>query len=100
MRRSDTDAIPRKAEALIRSRVGRRTATGPRRVRHPHARGFARLGRGGPGRGTGDVPIGEVSTADDDEADNVFEDDPPRFAAIEEEAPSRWLASDYGRWGS
>ena len=50
--------------------------------------------------GTGDVLIGEVSTVNDDETDNVFEDDLPRFAAIEEdEAPWRWLVSDYGGWG-
>ena len=62
--------------------------------------GVSHAFRGGArsGGGTGDVPIGEVSTADDDEADNVSEDDPPRFAAIEE-ALWRWLVGDDGRWG-
>ena len=50
--------------------------------------------------GDGDVLIGEVSTVNDDVTDNVFEDRLPRFSAIEEdEAPWRWLVSDYGRWG-
>ena len=58
-------------------------------------------GEAGPGGGTGDVLIGEVSTVNDDETDNVFEDDLPRFASIEEdEAPWRWLVSDYGTWGA
>ena len=48
-----------------------------------------------------DVLIGEVSTVNDDVTDNVFEDELPRFSAIEEdEAPWRWLVSDYGSWGT
>ena len=47
-----------------------------------------------------DVLIGEVSTVNDDVTDNIFEEDLPRFAAIEEdETPWRWLVSDYGTWG-
>ena len=47
----------------------------------------------------GDVLIGEVSTVNDDVTDNVFEDELPRFADVEEdEAPWRWLVSDYGDW--
>ena len=49
----------------------------------------------------GDVLIGEVSTVNDDVTDNVFEEDLPRFSTIEEdEAPWRWLVSDYGSWGA
>jgi len=48
----------------------------------------------------GDVLIGEVSTVNDDETDNVFRDPLPRFAEIEEDAaPRRLLVSDYGRLG-
>ena len=44
----------------------------------------------------GDVLIGEVSTVNDDEADNWFRDPIGRFAEIEEDvAPLRLLASDY-----
>jgi D-lyxose ketol-isomerase len=47
----------------------------------------------------GDVLIGEVSTVNDDETDNVFAAPIGRFAAIEEdEAPAHLLVSDYGRW--
>ncbi len=44
----------------------------------------------------GDVLIGEVSTVNDDETDNVFRDPIGRFADItEDEAPSHLLVSDY-----
>jgi D-lyxose ketol-isomerase len=47
----------------------------------------------------GDVLIGEVSTVNDDEADNVFRDRVGRFAAVEEDAePAHLLVSDYARW--
>jgi D-lyxose ketol-isomerase len=48
----------------------------------------------------GDVFIGEVSTVNDDNTDNVF-DDPriARFGGIEEdEEPWHLLVSDYARW--
>ena len=46
-----------------------------------------------------DVLIGEVSTVNDDETDNVFEPPVARFAEIEEdEPPSRLLVSDYLTW--
>lgn len=46
----------------------------------------------------GDVLIGEVSTVNDDETDNIFRDPIGRFAKIEEdEAPKHLLVSDYGR---
>ncbi|MFK7869832.1 MAG: D-lyxose/D-mannose family sugar isomerase [Roseobacter sp.] len=44
----------------------------------------------------GDVLIGEVSTVNDDETDNIFREPIGRFATIEEdEDPSRLLVSDY-----
>lgn len=47
----------------------------------------------------GDVLIGEVSTVNDDETDNVFRDPIGRFATIEEDvAPNRLLVSDYATW--
>jgi D-lyxose ketol-isomerase len=47
----------------------------------------------------GDVLIGEVSTVNDDETDNIFAEPVSRFAEIEEdEAPWRLLVSDYDRW--
>jgi len=47
----------------------------------------------------GDVLIGEVSTVNDDETDNVFAEPVSRFAAIEEdEEPLRLLVSDYSKW--
>jgi len=47
----------------------------------------------------GDVLIGEVSTVNDDETDNIFCDPIGRFANIEEdEAPKHYLVSDYDRW--
>lgn len=47
----------------------------------------------------GDVLIGEVSTVNDDETDNVFRDPIGRFAQIEEDAaPLHLLVSDYAAW--
>ncbi len=47
----------------------------------------------------GDVLIGEVSTVNDDETDNIFRDPIGRFAEVEEdEAPLHLLVSDYPRW--
>ncbi|MEM6940901.1 MAG: D-lyxose/D-mannose family sugar isomerase [Pseudomonadota bacterium] len=47
----------------------------------------------------GDVLIGEVSTVNDDETDNVFKEPIGRFAAIEEDCdPKHLLVSDYGSW--
>ncbi len=47
----------------------------------------------------GDVLIGEVSTVNDDETDNIFRDPIGRFAEIEEdEAPRHLLVSDYVKW--
>lgn len=44
----------------------------------------------------GDVLIGEVSTVNDDETDNIFREPIGRFANVEEdEAPSHLLVSDY-----
>ena len=46
-----------------------------------------------------DVLIGEVSTVNDDETDNVFEEPVARFAEIEEDVvPTRLLVSDYRTW--
>lgn len=47
----------------------------------------------------GDVLVGEVSTTNDDQTDNRFEDPIGRFATVEEdEAPWRLLVSDYAAW--
>ncbi len=47
----------------------------------------------------GTVLIGEVSTVNDDETDNVFRDPIGRFAEIDEdEAPRHLLVSDYATW--
>jgi len=47
----------------------------------------------------GDVLIGEVSTVNDDEADNIFRDPIGRFATIDEDAdPTHLLVSDYRTW--
>ena len=47
----------------------------------------------------GDVLIGEVSTVNDDETDNVFRDPIGRFSSVEEdEPPARLLVSDYAAW--
>ncbi|RMH46943.1 MAG: D-lyxose/D-mannose family sugar isomerase [Alphaproteobacteria bacterium] len=47
----------------------------------------------------GDVLIGEVSTVNDDETDNVFREPIGRFASVEEDVPPRHLlVSDYATW--
>ena len=47
----------------------------------------------------GDVLIGEVSTVNDDETDNIFREPIGRFAEIEEDvAPTHLLVGDYGKW--
>ena len=47
----------------------------------------------------GDVLIGEVSTVNDDETDNIFRDTIGRFADVDEdEAPKHLLVSDYKTW--
>ena len=47
----------------------------------------------------GDVLIGEVSTVNDDETDNIFREPIGRFARIEEDvAPTHLLVSDYRTW--
>jgi D-lyxose ketol-isomerase len=47
----------------------------------------------------GDVLIGEVSTVNDDETDNIFREPIGRFAKVEEDvAPTHLLVSDYARW--
>ncbi len=47
----------------------------------------------------GDVLIGEVSTVNDDETDNLFREPIGRFAEIEEDvAPTHLLVSDYETW--
>ncbi|WP_106743874.1 D-lyxose/D-mannose family sugar isomerase [Yoonia maritima] len=47
----------------------------------------------------GDVLIGEVSTVNDDETDNIFREPIGRFADIEEDvAPTHLLVSDYKAW--
>ena len=47
----------------------------------------------------GDVLIGEVSTVNDDETDNIYRDPIGRFSEIEEdEAPTHLLVSDYATW--
>lgn len=47
----------------------------------------------------GDVLIGEVSTVNDYETDNIFRAPIGRFAEIEEDvAPTHLLVSDYARW--
>ena len=53
-----------------------------------------------PSRGEGgDVLIGEVSTVNDDETDNIFREPIGRFADIEEDVdPAHLLVSDYARW--
>ena len=44
----------------------------------------------------GDCLLGEVSTVNDDETDNIFDPPLPRFATVDEDAaPWRWLVSDY-----
>ncbi len=47
----------------------------------------------------GDVLIGEVSTVNDDETDNIFREPIGRFAEIEEDVPpAHLLVSDYREW--
>lgn len=47
----------------------------------------------------GDVLIGEVSTVNDDETDNIFREPIGRFSEVEEdEAPTHLLVSDYDTW--
>jgi D-lyxose ketol-isomerase len=47
----------------------------------------------------GDVLIGEVSTVNDDETDNIFREPIGRFANIQEDAaPTHLLVSDYRNW--
>lgn len=47
----------------------------------------------------GDVLIGEVSTVNDDETDNIFREPIGRFAQIEEDVPpDHLLVSDYRAW--
>lgn len=47
----------------------------------------------------GDVLIGEVSTVNDDETDNIFREPIGRFASVEEDVdPTHLLVSDYARW--
>lgn len=47
----------------------------------------------------GDVLIGEVSTVNNDETDNVFRDPIGRFATIDEDTtPDHLLVSDYPTW--
>ena len=47
----------------------------------------------------GTVLIGEVSTVNDDETDNVFREPIGRFSDIEEDAePTHLLVSDYRSW--
>lgn len=47
--------------------------------------------------GHGLVLVGEVSSVNDDNTDNVFYDDSPRFPDIEEDEPARYLlVNDYG----
>ncbi len=44
----------------------------------------------------GDVLIGEVSTVNDDETDNIFREPIARFSNVDEDvAPRRLLVSDY-----
>lgn len=47
----------------------------------------------------GDVLIGEVSTVNDDETDNIFAEPIDRFSTIEEDCPpTHLLVSDYRTW--
>lgn len=47
----------------------------------------------------GDVLIGEVSTVNDDEIDNIFVDPIGRFTSVEEDVePTHLLVSDYEKW--
>ena len=47
----------------------------------------------------GDAIVGEVSTVNDDETDNVFHEPLSRFSqVVEDEPPRRLLVSDYAAW--
>lgn len=47
----------------------------------------------------GDVLVGEVSTVNDDETDNIFREPIGRFASIQEDTdPTHLLVSDYKAW--
>jgi D-lyxose ketol-isomerase len=47
----------------------------------------------------GDVLVGEVSTVNDDETDNIFREPIGRFAEIDEDVPpTHLLVSDYDAW--
>lgn len=47
----------------------------------------------------GDVLIGEVSTVNDDETDNIFREPIGRFSSVEEDvSPTHLLVSDYATW--
>lgn len=47
----------------------------------------------------GDVLVGEVSTVNDDETDNIFREPIGRFADIDEDVdPAHLLVSDYSKW--
>ncbi len=47
----------------------------------------------------GDVLIGEVSTVNDDDTDNLFREKIGRFAKIDEDVdPTHLLVSDYAKW--
>ncbi|RFC62430.1 D-lyxose/D-mannose family sugar isomerase [Fulvimarina endophytica] len=47
----------------------------------------------------GDVLVGEVSTVNDDEEDNIFREPIGRFSTIEEDVePTHLLVSDYAHW--
>jgi D-lyxose ketol-isomerase len=47
----------------------------------------------------GDVLIGEVSTVNDDETDNIFREPIGRFSAVQDDVePSHLLVSDYAKW--
>ena len=49
----------------------------------------------------GDVLIGEVSTVNDDETDNIFREPIGRFSNIQEDiSPTHLLVSDYAQWFS
>ncbi|WP_299655192.1 D-lyxose/D-mannose family sugar isomerase [uncultured Jannaschia sp.] len=47
----------------------------------------------------GDVLVGEISTVNDDETDNIFRDPIGRFSTIDEDTtPTHLLVSDYATW--
>ncbi len=85
-----TDGIRRELEAGHKLRL----APGESVTLMPNEHWHAFWGEGG------DVFIGEVSTVNDDNTDNVFEDPRiSRFGGIEEdEEPWHLLVSDYAKW--